>query len=224
MRRSVVRPLVLGLLLSACYRLPLTIRENDASGYDDLGVPTIEAIEYTPSGRDVRVHLEQPGYVTVVVLDPARGASVRFKRGELTSRFAERGVTRFPLDRLVSPLLASAAGASFSPRDTAPRSTMLSGRRGFQGAVDRARRVRETSVPGLAVLEEELASRQLSGMGGPVRESHVLVIVSEHALDLVQVGMRLARSTLDPALTAQQVVEPTEGGRWIAAVALLRGQ
>ena len=54
----------------ACYRLPLRIRENDASGYEDLGIPTIEAVEYTPAGRDLRV-LEIP----IAFRDRRRGKS-----------------------------------------------------------------------------------------------------------------------------------------------------
>ena len=34
--------------------------------------------------------------------------------------------------------------------------------------------------------------------------------------------MRLARSTLDPALVAQSAADVVEGGRWMAAVAKLR--
>ena len=52
MRLSVRAIPALSLLLvcGACYRLPLRVVENDASGYEDLGVPVIEAVEYTPLG------------------------------------------------------------------------------------------------------------------------------------------------------------------------------
>ena len=90
MRRVVQCTMSVVLLAGAvaCYRLPLHIRENDATGYEEVGIPTIEAVEYTPNGRDLRVLMEAPGYVTVIVVDPDRGATVRFRRGELQSRFA----------------------------------------------------------------------------------------------------------------------------------------
>ena len=101
--RRLIRAAATGLTLAgavACYRLPLHIRENDATGYEEVGIPTIEAVKYTPGGRDLRVSLEASGYVTVIIVDPERGATVRFKRGELQSQWVDQGVHRFALDRL----------------------------------------------------------------------------------------------------------------------------
>jgi hypothetical protein len=48
--------------------------------------------------------------------------------------------------------------------------------------------------------------------------------VTEQPLDLVRVATRLVRGSLDPALVAQSAADVIEGGRWMAAVAPLRGQ
>lgn len=228
MRRQlphVVLPFLMLTVAAACYRLPLRIKENDATGYEEVGVPVIEAVEYTPAGRDLRVMLEAPGYVTVIIVDPDRGASVRFRRGELQSKFGEKGLHRYPLDRLASPLLL----AQMMPRQTA------SAPRGLGRA-----RVNTTPIrlsvfdpvpvdPGHADADSlrksvGLASRGVGVGFGPVSSAHVVVLVSERPLDLVGVATRLARGSLDPALVAQAAADVIEGGRWMAAVAQLRGQ
>ncbi len=211
---------------AGCYRLPLRIRTNDATGYEDVGIPLIEAVEYTPGGRDLRVLLEAPGYVTVIIVDPERGATVRFRRGELQSRFAEKGLHRYPLDRISSPMtlsqLMATNGAARAPRglgqarpisvpvrtgvfDPTPISTDPSGR--------------DSTPRALA-----LASRGVTAGFGPVSSVHVVVLVTEFPLDLVGVATRLARGSLDPALVAQSAADVVQGGRWMAAVAPLRGQ
>lgn len=220
----------LGLLsvafCAACYRLPLRIRTNDATGYEDVGIPLIEAVEYTPSGRDIRVLLEAPGYVTVIVVDPDRGATVRFRRGELQSRFAEKGLHRYPLDRISSPMTLSqvieANGGSRAlrglgrPRQlAAPLRTSV-----FDPApIDPALMASDTTRKELS-----LESRRVAAGFGPVSAVHVVVLVTEMPLDLVGVAMRLARGSLDPALVAQSAADVVQGGRWMAAVARLRGQ
>jgi hypothetical protein len=230
MIRAVWRLRFVGLfaLCAACYRLPLRISENDASGYEDVGVPTIEAVEYTPNGRDVRVSLEAPGYVTVIVVDPAKGASVRFRRGELQSQFGDKGVNRFPLDRLASPLIytpvaprgvaaATRDGASHPVRRVAPpsRGTLFD-----TSPVPRTDLARDTTSR-LTLLTQSRAVRDASGA---VTATHILVLVTERPLDLVAVATRLARGSLDPAEIAQSAADVVEGGRWMAATALLRGQ
>ncbi|MBC7843629.1 MAG: hypothetical protein H7099_15015 [Gemmatimonadaceae bacterium] len=225
----VLKPAVSVIMLAgavACYRLPLHIRENDATGYEDVGIPTIEAVEYTPNGRDLRVLMEAPGYVTVIIVDPDRGATVRFKRGELRSQFAEKGVHRYPLDRLASPMMLS----MMAPMRGAggPQST---GR-----TVVRANAVRPPGIGGIALFDRSaasadsarrellLSSRGVTSSSGAVKSAHVVVLVTESPLDLVGVATRLARGSLDPALVAQAAADVVEGGRWMAAVAPLRGQ
>jgi hypothetical protein len=56
-----------------------------------------------------------------------------------------------------------------------------------------------------------------------VTSTHVVVLVTEQPLDLVGVATRLARGTLDPAQVAQDAADVVEGGRWMAAMAPLRG-
>lgn len=209
---------------AACYRLPLRIRENDATGYEDVGIPTIEAVEYTPAGRDLRVALEAPGYVTVIVVDPDRGATVRFRRGELQSRFAEKGLHRYPLDRLASPLLLSqmlpVGGAG--PGRAVGRVRVAEP---LQMSVFDPRPVNVGALDADSSRREfRLASRTVAQGYGPVTSAHVVVLVTEHPLDLVGVAMRLARGSLDPALIAHSAADVVEGGRWMAAVAPLRGQ
>ena len=225
-----LRHLALGLvsigLYSACYRLPLRIRTNDATGYEDVGIPLIEAVEYTPSGRDLRVSLEAPGYVTVIVVDPERGATVRFRRGELQSRFAEKGLHRYPLDRISSPMTLSQVlatnGAARAPRGFSraqPRAVPMR-TDVFEPAPINADPSGRDSTP----TEMALASRGVAAGFGPVSSVHVVVLVTEYPLDLVGVATRLARGSLDPALVAQSAADVVQGGRWMAAVAPLRGQ
>jgi hypothetical protein len=210
----------------ACYRLPLRIRENDATGYEEVGIPTIEAVEYTPTGRDLRVLMESAGFVTVIIVDPERGATVRFRRGELQSQYAEKGVHRYALDRLASPMLLSqmtpirSGGAPASLgnpvlRGGTVRQSSLDVTSSFDNAAagaDSARR------------EFLLASHGVTAGSGVVTSAHVVVLVTEQPLDLVRVATRLARGSLDPALVAQSAADVVEGGRWMAAVAPLRGQ
>ncbi len=210
----------------ACYRLPLHIRENDATGYEEVGIPTIEAVEYTPGGRDLRVSLEASGYITVIIVDPERGATVRFKRGELQSQWADQGVHRFALDRLASPMML----AQMLPTRPSPSS------RGIGSPLLRAVPQRATSFDPAPVSdpgstpedggrrEFRLASQRVGGGYGQVTSTHVVVIVTEQPLDLIGVATRLARGSLDPALVAQAAVDVVQGGRWMAAVAPLRGQ
>jgi hypothetical protein len=214
------------LTTAACYRLPLRIKENDASGYEDVGVPVIEAVEYTPNGRDIRVALEGSGYVTVIVVDPEKGATVRFRRGDLASTFAEKGVHRFPLDRLASPLTLASLRGSNSDRN-APRGL---GRPTMRGVAPRSSTFEPpvfnpTRADSAAAREStSLTSRRVTEPGTPVTSVHVVVLVTEHPLDLIGVATRLARGSLDPALVAQSAANVVEGGRWIAATAQLRGQ
>jgi hypothetical protein len=205
-----------------CYRIPLHIRENDATGYEEVGVPLIEAVEYTPNGRDIRVSLESPGYVTVLLVSPELGATVRFRRGEHQSAWADKGVHRFALDRLASPIAIPGLRevGNVTPVSNPP-SLRLSVARGavFDAAAD-ARAVRPEGEQSAVAL----ASRSVSAGFGAVKSAHIVVIVSEHPLDLVGVAMRLARSSLDPAIVAAVAADVVEGGRWMAAVAPLRGQ
>jgi hypothetical protein len=208
---------------TACYRLPLRIRENDASGYEEVGVPLIEAVEYTPTGRDLRVMLEAPGYVTVIIVDPDRGATVRFRRGDVKSQYAEKGVHRYPLDRLSSPMTladliptqrfngASGLGRPAIRPRLLPADSFDPRLNTNTDAVDSARR------------ELRLDSRAVRGASGAVTSTHVVVLVTEQPLDLVGVATRLARGTLDPAQVAQDAADVVEGGRWMAAMAPLRG-
>ncbi len=210
--------------LAACYRLPLRIKENDATGYEEVGIPIIEAVEYTPAGRDLRVMLEAPGYVTVILVDPDRGATVRFRRGELQSRFAEKGLHRYPLDRLASPMML----AQLIPvrrSDGPPASGRVRTAPPLQLSVFDPRPIDKGSLGGDSTRAEfRLSSRSVSSGGGPVTSTHVVLLVTEQPLDLVGVATRLARSSLDPAQVAQVAADVVEGGRWMAAVAPLRGQ
>lgn len=227
--RRVVHQAVSVVLLAgvvSCYRLPLHIRENDATGYEEVGIPTIEAVEYTPNGRDLRVLMEAPGYVTVIVVDPDRGATVRFRRGELHSQFAEKGVRRFALDRLSSPMLLSMMSSMGGPKGPPPPGTPV-----FRGGTIRPSGLGATTVfdrtgagADSARREYLLASRGLGSPSGAVTSVHVVVLVTEQPLDLIGVATRLARGSLDPALVAQAAADVVEGGRWMAAVAPLRGQ
>lgn len=210
--------------VAACYRLPLRIRENDASGYEDVGIALIEAVEYTPNGRDLRVSLETPGYVTVIVVDPNRGASVRFRRGELRSQFSEKGVHRYPLDRLSSPM--SLSDMLQMPRNAprpatrrAPRPVHLN-----MDVFDAPPVYTDTLAAESARQEISLSSRGVHPGGGPVSSAHVVVLITEHPLDLIGVATRLARSSLDLAQVAQDAADVIEGGRWMASMAPLRGQ
>ncbi len=212
------------LSVAACYRLPLRIRENDASGYEDVGIALIEAVEYTPNGRDLRVSLEAPGYVTIIVVDPDRGASVRFRRGELQSQYSEKGVHRYPLDRLSSPM--SLADMLQMPR-SAPRSmgrpTLRPIRRQMD-AFDAPPVFSDTLQAEAARQEIALTSRSVRPGGEPVTAAHVVVLITEHPLDLIGVATRLARSSLNLAQVAQDAADVIEGGRWMASMAPLRGQ
>jgi hypothetical protein len=227
--RRLIHVAASGLILAgavACYRLPLRIRENDASGYEEVGIPTIEAVEYTPGGRDLRVSLESPGYVTVIIVDPERGATVRFRRGELHSQWVDKGVHRFALDRLSSPMMLAqfGAGASAAQRPRGMQSLRPAAQRA--SAFDPAPIFSGASPAADDSLRRELRleSQRVGTGSGPVTSTHVVVIVTEQALDLVGVATRLARGSLDPALVAQAAVDVVEGGRWMAAVAPLRGQ
>lgn len=216
-----------GLMLAAvaaCYRLPLRIRENDATGYEDIGIPLIEAVEYTLGGRDLRVVLEAPGYVTVIVVDPARGASVRFRRGELVSQFAAKGVHRYPLDRLSSPMLLSQFMVGRAETSTRGSSRAVAPPPLRMSAFDPTPINSGSSNADSARREFRLSSRSVSSDPGPVSSTHVVVLVTERPLDLVAVATRLARGSLDPAVVAHTVANVVEGGRWMAAVAPLRGQ
>ncbi|HYW49314.1 MAG TPA: hypothetical protein VE861_01840 [Gemmatimonadaceae bacterium] len=207
---------------TACYRLPLRIRENDASGYEDIGVPIIEAVEYTPAGRDLRVALDAPGYVTVILVDPAKGATVRFRRGELQSRFAAKGTHRYPLDRLTSPMSAAQYQSARTTSTPAPVGTAVMRTRPLRMTVFDANPV-EAPPGDSAPTTVRLSSRALQS-GGAITATHVVVLVSERPLDLVGVAMRLARTGTDPLLAAQAAADVIEGGRWMAAMAPLRGQ
>lgn len=232
--RRIVRLLPALLLLAglaACYRLPLRIRENDASGYEDVGIPVIEAVEYTPGGRDLRVALESPGYVTVIIVDPDRGASVRFRRGDLQSTWSDKGVNRYPLDRLASPMLLSQfQGVRRTPRESEglgrPTLRMPVRQSVFDITPIDANVGRNAAGAAADTTRQEfrLASRTVATGGGDVTSAHVVVIVSERPLDLVRVATRLARGSLDPAVVAQSAADVVEGGRWMAATAQLRGQ
>jgi hypothetical protein len=218
--------LLLLLTTAACYRLPLRIKENDASGYEDIGVPVIEAVEYTPNGRDLRVALEGSGYVTILVVDPMKGATVRFRRGDRSSTFAEKGVHRFPLDRLASPMTLAVLNGSGS----ATRTSRGLGRPSLCGATQRGS-ILDPSAFGSSRADSalvqgslSLVSRRVTEPGTPVSSAHVVVLVTEQPLDLIGVATRLAQSSLDPALAAQAAANVVEGGRWIAATAQLRGQ
>ena len=227
--RRLIHVAATGLTLAgaaACYRLPLHIRENDATGYEEVGIPTIEAVEYTPGGRDLRVSLESSGYVTVIIVDPERGATVRFKRGELTSVWMDQGVHRLALDRLASPMmLAQMVPTRSSGSSHTVSSPMLRAVPHRASVFDPA----PVFDPGgngddTARREFRLASQSVGSGYGPVTSTHVVVIVTERPLDLVGVATRLARGSLDPALVAQAAADVVEGGRWMAAVAPLRGQ
>jgi hypothetical protein len=225
------RPIALTLLTlavaTACYRLPLRIKENDATGYEEVGIPVIEAVEYTPSGRDLRLSLEASGYVTVIVVDPERGATVRFRRGDLNSPYFEKGQHRVPLDRLSSPMalamLRRPDGASAGPPGGIGRAranaATLRNRVSDPGQLDPSTLAQDSTRR-----EFGLSSRPISSGGGPVKSTHVVVLVTERPLGVVGVATRLARGSLDPALIAQSVADVVEGGRWMAAVAPLRGQ
>ena len=227
--RRLIRAAATGLTLAgavACYRLPLHIRENDATGYEEVGIPTIEAVEYTPGGRDLRVSLEASGYVTVIIVDPERGATVRFKRGELQSQWVDQGVHRFALDRLASPMMLA---QMLPPRPSTAARTI--GSPLLRAVPQRAATFDPAAVfdPGASPedagrREFRLASQRVGGGYGPVTSTHVVVIVTEQPLDLIGVATRLARGSLDPALVAQAAVDVVQGGRWMAAVAPLRGQ
>lgn len=225
--RSIVRtipPLLLLLGAVACYRLPMRIRENDATGYEDVGIPVIEAVEYTPMGRDLRVTLDAPGYVTVIIVDPEVGASVRFRRGELQSVFGDKGLHRYALDRLSSPLLLSQMPGvkRAPPPDGLGRTPALLQPRFSPFAPLPAAPVPATAQADSSVREFRLSSRSIATGGGAVTSAHVVVVVTERPLDYVNVAMRLARGSLDPAMVAQSVADVIEGGRWMAAVAKLR--
>lgn len=227
--RRLIHVATAGLTLAgavACYRLPLHIRENEATGYEEVGIPIIEAVEYTPGGRDLRVSLESSGYVTVIIVDPDRGATVRFRRGELQSQWADKGVHRFALDRLASPImLAQLAPTRRSGTTRASRPPALANapQRGFvfdpapiySGSAETQDSLRR---------EFRLSSSGVGSGGGPVTSAHVVLLVTEQPLDLIGVATRLARGSLDPALVAQAAANVVEGGRWMAAVARLRGQ
>ena len=228
MRRVVQWTVSVVLLAGAvgCYRLPLHIRENDATGYEEVGIPTIEAVEYTPNGRDLRVLMEAPGYVTVIIVDPDRGATVRFRRGELQSQFADKGVHRYPLDRLSSPMLLSMMSSMGGPHGPPPPGLPV-----FRGGTVRQSGLEATSLfdrsaagADSARREYLLASRGVTSPSGAVTSAHVVVLVTEQPLDLIGVATRLVRGSLDPALVAQAAADVVEGGRWMAAVAPLRGQ
>lgn len=217
--------------ITGCYRLPLHIRENDAAGYEDVGVPMIEAVEYTPAGRDLRVALDAPGYVTVILVDPEKGATVRFRRGELQSRPAVAGVHRYPLDRLASPMSAAQHVAA----RTAPRDALPMGRPTLQLTPMRMTVFDPVPVDPVPVdvmpstadsrqAELRLVSRRLATSREPIRATHVVVLVSERPLGLVSVAMRLATAGSDPMQVALAAADVVEGGRWMAAVAPLRGQ
>jgi hypothetical protein len=215
---------LLGLV--ACYRIPLRIRENDATGYEEVGIPVIEAVEYTPTGRDLRVMMEAGGYVTVIIVDPDRGATVRFRRGELHSQYAEKGVHRYALDRLSSPMLLS----QMTPIRGGGTPAAL-GRPVLRGGPIRQPGLDVTSAfdrtaagADSARREFLLASHAVTAGSGIVTSAHVVVLVTEQPLDLVRVATRLVRGSLDPALVAQSAADVIEGGRWMAAVAPLRGQ
>ena len=216
-----------GLMLAAvaaCYRLPLRIKENDATGYEDVGIPLIEAVEYTLGGRDLRVLLEAPGYVTIIVVDPVRGASVRFRRGELRSQYAEKGLHRYPLDRLSSPMLLSQfmVGRAAAPTRGSTRAVAPPPLR--QSVFDPMPLNPGPGIADSTRREVRLSSRSVSAERGSVSSTHVVVLVTERPLDLVAVATRLARGSLDPAVVAHTVANVVEGGRWMAAVAPLRGQ
>lgn len=222
--------LVLGAAtqLGACWRLGVTLKENDASGHEVLGVPVIEAIEYTPLGRDVRVKLEQPGYVTVLVVDPARSVSVRFARGESRSRHADSLLVRLPLDRLESPMRGiPVATATLASRPRPRRPVAMPGASGVvtqRGVFDMASPLRPPpDIAGGDTLEagqeQRLRSMRVQG-NGPVSRPHVVVLLTEHPLDLVGVATRIAMAPAIPAIVAQAAAgDGTEGGRWIAASA-----
>ena len=218
----------IGLTLAsvvACYRLPLRIRENDASGYEEVGIPTIEAVEYTPGGRDLRVSLEASGYVTVIIVDPDRGATVRFKRGALQSQWADQGVHRFALDRLSSPMMLAQMNAvrGAPPTRSLGAPALRTGSQRATGFESAPIFSGNAAVDDSLRREFRLASQRVGSGYGPVTAATVVVIVTEQPLDLVGVATRLARGSLDPALVAQAAAEG-EGGRWMAAVAPLRGQ
>lgn len=226
--RRLIYVAVAGLTLAGavgCYRLPLRIKENDATGYEEVGIPTIEAVEYTPGGRDLRVQIEAPGYVTIIIVDPDRGATVRFKRGALRSQWVDQGVHRFALDRLSSPMML----AQLSPTRRSPATQSL-GRPALRGGAQRTSALDPLPLfSGNAAddslrREFRLSSSRVNAGYGPVTSAHVVVIVTEQPLDLIGVATRLARGSLDPALVAQAAADVTEGGRWMAAVAPLRGQ
>lgn len=212
--------------ITGCYRLPLHIRENDAAGYEDVGVPMIEAVEYTPAGRELRVVLDAPGYVTVILVDPEKGATVRFRRGELQSRPAVAGVHRYPLDRLASPMSAT----QYVTARTAPRDPLPMGRPTLERTPMRMTVFDPVPVdvmPSTAdsrQAELRLVSRRLATSREPIRATHVVVLVSERPLDLVSVALRLATAGSNPMQVAQAAADVVEGGRWMAAVAPLRGQ
>ena len=226
--RRIALALLTLAVATACYRLPLRIKENDASGYEEVGIPVIEAVEYTPGGRDLRLSLEEPGYVTVIVVDPDRGATVRFRRGDLKSPYLEKGQHRVPLDRLSSPMALAMLRRPEAPTRRAPaglgraRPAVTPQRNGglFEPVTFDPGKPAQDSVR----RELGLASRQVAAGGGPVTSTHVVVVVTERPLDVVSVATRLARGSLDPALIAQSVADVIEGGRWMAAVAPLRGQ
>lgn len=212
--------------LTGCYRLPLHIRENDAAGYEDVGVPVIEAVEFTPAGRDLRVALDAPGYVTVILVDPQKGATVRFRRGELQSRPSGAGVHRYPLDRLASPMsLAQYSAARTVPRDPSPMGRPALQRTPMRMTIFDAAPIDVLPAAADSLRAElGLVSRRLAPSLAPIEGTHVVVLVSERPLDLVRVAMRLARAGSDPMQVAQAAADVVEGGRWMAAAAPLRGQ
>ena len=130
--RRVVQSTVSFVLLAgavACYRLPLHIRENDATGYEEVGIPTIEAVEYTPNGRDLRVLMEAPGYVTVIVVETV--PPVFYVMGEVN----QPGT--LPLKGQISAVQALAMAGGF--KDFAKKKDILIQRKGAAGVT--------TSVP-----------------------------------------------------------------------------
>ncbi|MCU0626887.1 MAG: hypothetical protein MUF21_10460 [Gemmatimonadaceae bacterium] len=220
--------LLASVAVSGCWRLGVGVRENDASGYEDLGVPVIEAIEYTPAGREVRVALERPGYLTVLVVDPERSVSVRFARGETRSRRADSARVRLPLDRLESPLRGIPIGAlpAIAQRPTrrpvlSPGSNAVVRQQSPFDARDVSLAAADSGGSAIAA-EQRLRSMRVTNAGQLVTRAHVVVLQTEQPLDLIRVAMRIAAAPADPARVAQAAAgDGSEGGRWIAATAPL---
>jgi hypothetical protein len=216
---------VLAALVCAggCYRIPLRMSVNDATGYEDVGVPIIEAVEYTIAGPQLRVRFDAAAFVSVIVLDRGGAPTLQSDHSNGESVYAAVGVQRFSIAAPVPKQLLPEITRALRIHNDRHRSSLLAAmQQDMQVPLVPTVAGRNTVSQSTEAAMQRRASARARAEAGEL-DPQVIVIVTERALRFDVLRRRLPSVVLDGAAMVRDLIDVTESGRWLAVSAPLRG-